>query len=101
MKILKTVLIFLIGIGVLIMAIMFFAQSQKTTSLESGTLKHWPSASVDRRIAAVKILTATDKDNEIVVQCVDKMTTLPDSDTMPVRDAVNLCFAGMQIKNQI
>lgn len=101
MKFLKTALVFLIGVGVLIMAIMFFAQSQKTTSLESGTLKHWPSASFDRRVAAVKILTATEKDNEMIVKCVDKMATLPDSETMAVRDAVNLCFAGMQLKDQM
>ena len=101
MKILKLSLLFLVGVGVLIMAVMFFVQSQKTTSLESGTLKHWPSASFDRRVAAVKILTATEKDNDIVVKCVDKMTTLPDSETMTVRDAVDLCFIGMQLKGQM
>lgn len=101
MKFLKKGLIFIVGIFALLAAIYMFIGAQKATSLESGTLKDWRSASVERRAAAVKILRASDKDLEILVKCVDKMASLPDSSDMAVRDATELCFMGMQLKENI
>ena len=100
-KFLKKYLKFFIGIGVLILAVFVFVQTQKTTALESGQLKNWRSASVQRRIAAVKVLTASENNLEFLVKCVDKIATLRDSGDMPVRDAVELCFVGMQLKESI
>lgn len=100
-KFLKKYLTFFVGIGVLVLAIFVFVQTQKTTALESGQLKNWRSASVQRRIAAIKVLTASENNLDILVKCVDKITTLPDSGDMPVRDAVELCFVGMQLKENI
>ena len=101
MKKLKKVLLFVIGIFALLAAVYMFIGVQKTTSLESGTLKDWRSASVERRVAAVKILRASDENLDILVKCVDKMATLPDSSDMTVRDATELCFMGMQLKENI
>lgn len=101
MKKLKKVLLFVIGIFALLAAVYMFIGVQKTTSLESGTLKDWRSASVERRVAAVKILRASDENLDILVKCVDKMATLPDSSDMAVRDATELCFMGMQLKENI
>ena len=100
-KFLKKYLKLFVGIGVLILAVFVFVQTQKTTALESGQLKNWRSASVQRRIAAVKVLTASENNLELLVKCVDKIATLPDSGDMPVRDAVELCFVGMQLKENI
>jgi len=100
-KFLKKYLIFFVGIGVLILAIFVFVQTQKTTALESGQLKSWRSASVQRRIAAVRVLTASENNLDLLVKCVDKIATLPDSSDMPVRDAVELCFVGVQLKENI
>ena len=100
-KFVKKYLKFFVGIGVLILAIFVFVQTQKTTALESGQLKNWRSASVQRRVAAVKVLTASENNLELMVKCVDKIATLPDSGDMPVRDAVELCFVGMQLKENI
>lgn len=101
MKKMKKFLLFIVGIFALLVAIYMFVGVQKATSLESGTLKDWRSASVERRMAAVKILRASDKDLEMLVKCVDKMATLPDSSDMAVRDATELCFMGMQLKENI
>jgi len=88
------------GIGVLLMAVfVFFTVPRKETALESAQLKDWHSATVERRIAAAKVMTASEDNLGLLVACVDKMATLPDSGDMPVRDAMELCFVGIQLKN--
>lgn len=101
MKFLKKSLIFVVGLGVLLLVVFIFTQVQKTTALETGTLKDWRAASIERRVAAVKILRASDEKVEILVKCVDKMATLPESSDMTVRDATELCFVGVQLKENI
>ena len=102
MKFIKKYLKFIIGIGVLLAAVFaFFTIPRDGSKLEVGTLKEWRAAETERRIAAVRVLTASDEPNEGVVACVDKMATLPDSSDMAVRDAVELCFVGYQLKNNI
>ncbi len=92
---------FIIGIMVLMLVVVVFVQTMKTTALETGLLKDWRSASVGRRENAVKVLTASDKDLGLLVACVDKMAELPDSGDMSVRDATELCYVGLQLKNNI
>lgn len=100
-KFLKKNLKFLIGVGVLLFVVLVFVQTQKTTALESGQLKDWRAASIERRLDAIKILTASEKNLELLIKCVDKMANLPDSSDMPVRDAVQLCLMGVQLKDNI
>ncbi len=101
MKFLKKSLIFVVGIFALLAAVYMFVGAQKTTSLETGTLKDWRAASIERKGAAIKILRASDDNMDMLIKCVDKMATLPDSSDMAVRDATELCFMGMQLKENI
>ena len=39
--------------------------------------------------------------NLVLVSCVDKMATLPDSGEMAVRDAMSLCYTGVQLKENL
>ena len=67
-----------IGVCVILMALFVFIQTQKTTALEAGYLKHWRASTTERRIAAARVLTATETDFDLLVRCVDKMATLPE-----------------------
>ncbi len=101
-KIIVRGIVFLVGLGVLLMAIfVFFTLPRKDAALESAYLKDWRGATVERRIAAARVLTASENNLELLVACVDKMATLPDSADMPVRDAMELCFVGIQLKNTV
>ena len=100
-KFIKKYLVFLIGVAALVFFALVFIQTQKTTALESGQLKNWRGASIERRVDAAKILTASDKNLDLLVKCVDKMAELPDSSEMAVRDAVELCLIGIQLKENI
>ena len=90
-----------IGISVLILAVIVFFFAQRSSTLETSTLKDWRSAPMDRRISAIQIMTGADNDIELLVTCVDKMATLPDSGEMMVRDAASLCYTGNQLKQSL
>ena len=90
-----------IGVGVLILVLVVFFFAQRSGTLESGTLKDWRAASMARRVSAAQILTGADKDINLLVACVDKMATLPDSGEMAIRDAASLCHTGIQLKENL
>lgn len=99
MNFLKKYLKFIIGIAVLIMALIVFACTMKTTdNLEAGTLKDWQKAPIERRSAAMRMVVASDENIDILVACVDKIATMPDASVMTVRDAAALCNTGIQLK---
>jgi hypothetical protein len=89
----------IIGIAVLILAVaLFFMTQYKTTSLEDGNLQKWTESPVEHKISTVKLLTDDAKDTELIVSCVDKMSTFNDSGEFAVRDAVKLCNMGIQLR---
>lgn len=98
MKNVKLILKLFIGVTALLLVMVMFSCALRKGNLETDNLKVWRSASFDRRSAAVRMLTASDDDTELMVACVDKIATLPDSGEMAVRDAVSLCYTGAQIK---
>lgn len=96
----KSVLKFVLGIAVLLAVIFMFFHSQHN-NLEQDTLKHWLSASNDQRVAAVKVAVAGEGDIDLIVQCVNKIASLPDSGEMDVTTAIVLCHTGNIVKENI
>ncbi|HNY25283.1 MAG TPA: hypothetical protein PKJ33_01915 [Alphaproteobacteria bacterium] len=90
-----------IGISALILFAVIFFFYHKASNLENNSMRNWATASEERRAAAVKILTGTDENTELMVQCMDKVANLPNSADMSVRDATSLCFMGVKLKNNI
>ncbi len=102
MKFIKKYFKILIGIAALILVFVVFVLSQQRAgNLESGALKDWRAAALDRRVAAAKILSGSDAHSELIVQCIDKIAALPDSGEMAVRDAASLCYTGIQLKENL
>lgn len=97
MKFWKKYLKFFIGVAVLILAIVVFFLAMRSSDLENGNLKQWRSADLARRTAAAQILSASDENLDLLVQCVDKIASLPDSGDMAIRDAMALCYTGIQV----
>ena len=91
----------LIGVAVLLLCTCLFFFVQRAADLENGNLRNWAAASGDSRIAAVKILTGADDHIDLMVACLNKMATLPDSGEMPVRDAAELCYAGIRLRENL
>lgn len=95
MKFIKKYLKFIIGIAVLLFVVIVFFFTMQTGDLENSNLRKWRAADLSRRMAAAQILSASDENLELLVQCVDKIATLPQSGDMMVRDALTLCNMGI------
>ena len=91
----------LIGAGVLIVALFVFMASLRSKDLSGGTLKNWASANSEERASTVRTLIGGDENIDIVVACVGKIATLPDSGEMTIADAARLCNMGMQLKENL
>jgi hypothetical protein len=90
-----------IGIGVLLLVIVVFFFAQRSDSLETATLKDWRATPMERRIASAQIMTGATGNVDMLVACIDKMATLPDSGQMAVRDAASLCYTGIKLKQNL
>jgi hypothetical protein len=101
MKFVKKYFKLFIGICVLILAIVVFFFAKNSTALETGLLNDWRAASMDRRVAAAKILTGNEEEVEWMVACIDKITTLPKAGEMAVRDAASLCYTGRELQQNM
>lgn len=98
----KSVLKFVLGVAVLLTVFFIFFHTQQSNDLASGNLKNWASASADQRTTTTRVVVASDEANiELIVACVNKMSTLPDAHEMIVRDAISLCNAGIILKENI
>lgn len=102
MELIKKNLKLFVGIAVLILVAVIFFIIQGSTDLERSNMRTWRSASVERRVAAIKILTGGDiSEQELMLQCMDKVASLPNSSEMMVRDSASLCYAGIKLKQNI
>ena len=101
MKFIKKYLKIFIGAGVLVLALFVFAASLRSKDLSTGTLKGWLSANNDERVSTVQTLVGGDKNIDILVACVSKIATLPDSGEMTVADAARLCNLGLPLKENL
>ncbi len=101
MNFIKKYLKLFIGGGVLILVLVVFFFAKHSSALETGSLQDWRAASIDRRVSAAQILTGSDSDVDLLVACVNKMASLPDSSEMTVRDAVSLCNTGIKLKENL
>lgn len=97
----KRTLKFILGIAVLVVVFFVFLFAQRSGNLTNGSLKHWLSASHDQRVATVKIAVAGDGDIDLVVACVNKMASLPDSGEMDIATAITLCHTASLVKENI
>lgn len=101
MDFIKKYLKLFIGVGVLILVLVTFFFAKRSNVLETGSLKDWRAASVESRMSAARILVGTDTNTDLLVACITKMSQLPDSGEMTVRDAASLCQTGIKLKENL
>ena len=95
----RSIFKFMLGFAALLIVAFIFFNTQKSSSLEKSTLKHWLSASKEQRTTAVKIAVAGNGDIDLIVACVNKIASLPDSGDMDITTAIIFCNTGTVIKD--
>ena len=72
----------------------FFVKPTRT--FENSSMKKWSGLSEQEKITTLQHIIPNAEDQELLISCVNKISTLPDSDNMIVRNAVVLCYNGIK-----
>jgi hypothetical protein len=100
MKIIKSNLKLVVGILALVLAAyVFFIAMKAQSNLEERNLRAWLSASDSSREASVEILTGTKENSDLMIACISKMASMPDSGKVKIRDAAALCSVGIELRS--
>lgn len=76
----------------------FFVKPTRT--FENSNMKKWAGLSEQEKITTLQHIIPNAENQELLINCVNKISALPDSDNMIVRNAAALCYNGMKINKQ-
>lgn len=68
-----------------------------TTSFENSSMKKWLALNEDQRVSTVERVVKNTENQDLLIKCVNKIADLPDSEDMLIRDAIVLCYGGIQM----
>lgn len=67
---------------------------------DNSNMKRWNSLSEQEKITTLQHIIPNAENQELLIQCLDKISVLPDSDNMIVRNAAVLCYNGIKINEE-
>jgi len=67
------------------------------TTFENAHMKKWLVLNEQQRAETVNRIVKNTENEELLLKCVDKIANLPDSNEMLIRDAVAICYSGIQL----
>lgn len=76
----------------------FFVKPTRT--FENSNMKKWANLSEQEKITTLQHIIPNAENQELLINCVNKISSLPDSDDMIVRDAAVLCYNGIKLGGQ-
>lgn len=84
-------------LGVLIIFVVLGIFVRPVTSFENSYMKKWLSLDEAQRVITIQRVVKNTSDQELLMKCVDKIASLPDSNEMLIRDAIVICHNGIQM----
>lgn len=69
-------------------------------TFENYRMKKWLVLNEQQRISTLNRVVKNADNQELLFKCVDKIANLPDSNEMLIRDAMALCYNGIQMNTQ-
>lgn len=67
-------------------------------TFENANMKKWQSLTQEQRTHTIGLVIKDDvTDQDLLIKCVDKIASLPDSNEMLIRDAAAICYGGIQL----
>ena len=77
----------------------FFVKPMRT--FESSNMKKWVILSEQEKITTLQHIMPNVENQELLISCINKISSLPNSDDMIVRDAAALCYNGIKLNSNI
>lgn len=69
-------------------------------TFENARMKKWLVLNDQQRVETLNRIVKNIDNEELLLKCVDKIADLPDSNEMLIRDAVAICYSGIQLNTQ-
>ena len=70
------------------------------STFENAHMKKWLVLNEQQRVSTLNRVIKDADNQELLFLCVDKIANLPDSNDMLIRDAITLCYGGIQMNAQ-
>ena len=72
-----------------------------TQYFENSNMKKWTLLSDTQKINTLNNIIKDNSNQDLMIKCIDKIATLPDSGEMQIRDAAALCYGGIELNSNI
>lgn len=87
------------GLILLFVVLGFFVQYTNRT-YENINMKKWKKLTDSQKITTLNYVIKNNPDSELMLGCMNKISTLPDANEMMVRDAAVLCYNGIKLNTK-
>lgn len=87
-------------IAILLVFVVLGIFVRPTTTFENAHMKKWQVLTEQQRVKTIQRVVKDVDDEELLLKCVDKIASLPDSNEMLIRDAVAICYNGIKLNAQ-
>ena len=87
-------------VAVLFVFIVFGIFIRPNHTFENSRVKKWSFLDEQQRVSTLNRVIKNADNQELLFQCVDKIASLPDSNEMLIRDAIAICYSGIQMNAQ-
>jgi hypothetical protein len=69
-------------------------------SFENANMKKWSKLTPEQQIETVERIIKTSENQELLINCITKISELPDAEDMQIRDAIALCYNGILLNTE-
>ena len=76
----------------------FFVKPIRT--FEKSHMNKWSALSEQERITTVQRIVPNTENQDLLIDCVSKIATLPDSNKMIIHDAIVICYNGIKLSSE-
>ena len=83
---------------ILFIILMFFVKPIRT--FENSNMKRWIGLSEQEKITTLQHIIPNAENQELLISCIDKISSLSDSEDMIIRDAAVLCYNGIKLNTK-
>ena len=84
-----------IAVAVILVFLGFFVKYNYT--FENASMEKWRNLTTEQQINTLNRVVSDYDNEELLLQCVTKISQIPDSQKMDIRDAIVICYNGIKI----
>ena len=89
------------ALGIIVLAILLGFFAKHSHAFENNNMSKWQKITDFQRVATLERVVKESDNQDLIVACVTKISELPDSNEMIIRDAISLCYNGIKLNRMV